>query len=197
MGYINKLHLSHEVVENAERASALSKAFSSDNRYNYKADAILMGYAPLEPFMPIYLEGLKDRNSGIWVVIAVNHQFDMRFPYSMHVHLGTNDYLLSIPKPSGAVHVTEPNGTMIIDENSQPASLSNIYTEKTGGYYYQETNSLPTPENKLLNKPKLYDPVLDYLSMSSTDNPSNSINTYDVYPPSVPLEKSRQWKRGF
>jgi hypothetical protein len=192
MGYINNLHISHEVVESSERAGTLSKAFSSHNRYSYKADAVLIGYAPLEPFMPIYLEGLKDRNSGIWVVITVNHKFDMQFPYSMHVHLGTNDQLLALPKPVGATHITNAGGDIKINEVNQPTSLMNAFKEKKGGHYYQETNNAPTLNNIQTTNPKVYDPVLDYLSTSS-----EGVNIYDIYSPTISLPKTRQWKQKY
>jgi hypothetical protein len=194
MSYINNLHISHEVVEGAERAKTLSKAFSSDNRYAYKADAILIGYAPLEPFMPVYLEGLQDGMSGVWVAITVNHVFNVGIPYSLQVHLGTNKTLLSLAKPANAVHVTVVNQTVQPEITPESETLMHFSQKKTGGYYYEYSDLLPIPIENNHFKGSTYDPVADYLTQSSTE-PFTTPSIYNLYTPSVNLVKEAKWSR--
>ena len=194
MSYINNLHISHEVVETAERAKTLSKAFSSDNRYIYKADAILAGYAPLEPFMPVYLEGLQDGMSGIWVVITVNHVFNEGLPYKLNVHLGTNRKLLSLAKPASAVHITVLNDTISPDIVSESEPLMHSFIQKTGDYYFEYSDHLPIPLGENHFTGSTYNPVVDYLTQSSTD-PLTTNSIYNLYNPSVHISKDTKWNR--
>jgi len=134
------LHITHEVVNDPRKAESIAKAKASQSRYRYLANALLLGYPKLEPYDPIYLKGLPDGMEGIWVVISVVHTINKGMPYTMSVHIGSNDELLALkPDSFGDILDTRHHIRAVI--NSDPF-------KKTGNHVLKSNEFTITPLSK-------------------------------------------------
>lgn len=151
----NSLHLTHEVINNSAKAYSIAKAKSSQSRYKYKANALLMGYPKLEPYDPIYLHGLTEKMQGMWIVISIVHTINAGLPYTMSVHLGSNDELLAL-KPDNFTDILDTtNKVKAVIEPEPDTNFSKRAVKRTGEYVYRTTEFQITPINKektLINK---------------------------------------------
>jgi hypothetical protein len=190
----NPLHISHEVIDSDQKAHSLGDAYSSQNRYEYLADAMLIGYATIEPYKAVYFEGLKDNMSGVWVVISVKHIFNKVLPYSLHVRVGTNDELLSMPKPKNATHINFAKDTHLLEIVNDSASLFSKNKEKKGKHYYEKINVHHIPIEPTHAKPRGYDPVKHFLSQSAIDGIGNE-SLYTTHGPNHYMEPEAVWRK--
>lgn len=142
------LHITHEVVNDPRKAESIARAKASQSRYKYKANALLIGYPKLEPYDPIYLKGLTDGMEGIWVVISVTHTINKIMPYTMSVHIGSNDELLSLkPDYFGDILDTRHNIRAVV--NSRPDDeFVNQSIKKTGRHVLRSNEFMITPLSK-------------------------------------------------
>ena len=142
------LHITHEVVNDPRKAESIARAKASQSRYKYKANALLVGYPKLEPYDPIYLKGLTDGMDGIWVVISVTHTINKGLPYTMSVHIGSNDELLSLkPDHFGDILDTRHNIRAVV--NSRPDDgFINQSIKKTGKHVLKSNEFMITPFSK-------------------------------------------------
>lgn len=141
-----KLSLAHEVVDSPQKAESIAQGHSSTSRYKYKANALLVGFASLRPYDPVYFAGLRDGMSGIWVVISVTHVFNSGLKYTMKVHLGSNDQLLQI-KPKTDIKDTSTHSSVIYPAiPNEYASLHSQQKHDSKKYYVTITkpNRLPS-----------------------------------------------------
>lgn len=104
---MTRLNISHEVVDTPGKARQIAYAQSNQVKYKYKANALLSGYPNLRPYDPVYLTGLTDGMSGVWVVLSVTHVFNTTLPYTMKVLVGSTDALLALAPPKDAAQMYE------------------------------------------------------------------------------------------
>jgi len=144
----HSLHITHEVVNDPRKAESIALAKASQSRYKYLANALLVGYPKLEPYDPIYLRGLPDGMDGIWVVISVVHIINSGLPYTMSVHIGSNDALLALsPDKLGDILDTRHHIRAVI--NSRPDdSFIGKPIKKTGKYVLKSNEFTITPFTK-------------------------------------------------
>jgi len=181
----SKLSLTHEVVENAAKANLIAEGYSGGSQYKYKANAVLIGHAPLRPYDPIYLAGLRDNMSGVWVVISVTHVFNDSLKYTMKVHLGSNDMLLSIKykKPIKDVSKTlVKKYPKILGEQDKLFTIANRdskqYTVKNlNPRIIKSQTSAPPP-------PWVRDPVKEFIDKKLPSS-SKHVNHYEHFKPNT------------
>jgi hypothetical protein len=164
----NNLTLIHEVIDSPLKAQIVAEAQSSVSRYKYRASALLAGYPPLRPYDPIYLTGLDDGMSGVWVVIEINHQFSIDLAYAMRVVLGSNDDLLSI-KSSKATDISEDVVNVTPQIIYETDSLLTYRESKEKDYIIEEID-YPKLSNSEDYNSRLYNPLKEYLDLIDSNN---------------------------
>jgi hypothetical protein len=140
----NKLHIVHEVVDTSEKAAALSEAQSSHSKYRYLAEATLLGYPDLRPYDPIYLDGLPDNMSGVWVVLSAVHIFNEVIPYKMEVKLGSNEELLKrLTKTYNKdISSNKQARDIVISSDSESLFLPVVNFTKRDDFYFDHPHGL-------------------------------------------------------
>jgi hypothetical protein len=142
------LHITHEVVNDPRKAESIARAKASQSRYKYLANALLLGYPKLEPYDPIYLTGLADGMDGTWVVISVVHTINKGMPYTMSVHIGSNDEILSLkPDAFGDILDTRHHIRAVVDSRPDDNFLGKP-VKKTGKYVLKSNEFTITPFSK-------------------------------------------------
>ena len=174
----SKLSLTHEVVENSSKAKLISQGYSAGSQYKYKANALLIGYAPLRPYDPIYLKGLRDGMSGVWVVISVTHVFNDSLKYTMRVHLGSNDVLLKIKYDKPIKDVSKTIGVhypKILDEQDKLFTRSHKDSKK---YALHSVDTKNVFSENIVSRPGTKDPVREYIKKYAP-NSTGHVNPYE------------------
>jgi hypothetical protein len=144
----HSLHITHEVVNDPRKAESIARAKASQSRYKYLANALLLGYPKLEPYDPIYLKGLPDGMDGIWVVISVVHTINKGLPYTMSVHIGSNDQLLSLkPDAFGDILDTRHHIRAVINSRPDDGFVGKP-VKKTGKHVLKSNEFTITPLSK-------------------------------------------------
>jgi len=170
----NDLTLVHEVIDSPLKAELIAEAQSSISRYKYVGTALLSGYAPLRPYDPIFLTGLTDYMSGVWIVISVVHGFRKDMPYGLKVIVGSNDYLLSLPvKPTTNL---ETNTFDVTPEIFLETDTLLTYRPNKGNGYVLETLSFVNVNHEQSYNPAYGNPAETYMSLVD----SNSFNANDL-----------------
>jgi len=168
---MDNLYLSHEVVGDAAHAESIATANSSITRYTHFANALLIGDPDVQPHRPIYLTGLPDNMSGMWVVLAARHTVNLRLHYTITARLGTNSELLkqNPPKDAKTIDLNEITTKIINQDNSFISHAKNTrnvqYEFKSNEFYMANKVKADTlaPKN---NPVKDY---IDYNSLTSTN----------------------------
>lgn len=158
----NNLTLVHEVIDSPLKAQLVAEAQSSVSRYKYKATALLVGHPPLRPYDPIYLTGLDDGMSGVWVVIEITHQFAIELPYAMRVLLGSNDALLNM-RPNKDIDISE-NAIVIKPRITYETDSLLTYRENREKDYTLETIELSKVPNSEEYNSRRYNPLQEYVT---------------------------------
>ena len=194
-GIVENLHLSHEVVLDSAHADVIATASSSAARYTIFASATLIGDTDVQPHRPIYLTGLPDNMSGMWVVLAARHVINRKFHYTITVNLGTNAELLKQPPPEDGA---------VIDLNSITAKLLN----QSNSFIVQRKNTRYTDyefksnEFYLSNKLKSdtfapnYNPVKDFIDYNNLTSTNYTELVHSTYRPNFePKSYKAEWVR--
>lgn len=178
---VSALSLSNEIVDSKAAATDIAIAYSSKNRYTYKAKALLTGYPALRPYHPIYLIGLADNMSGVWVVLEVTHVFNYKFPYSMQVTLGSNDSLLQIPIPTSLIDIEYQTD---IDEELSDTSVNEVDTFINAPYVKTDRFVIDLPP----------DMVFTELVEHQEPDPLKNTSTPLVNPTTIGKNRLNVWK---
>ncbi|MFZ9615377.1 MAG: hypothetical protein ACO3AG_01770 [Fluviibacter sp.] len=142
----NFLNLTHEVVDGNEKAEAIARAHSRSARFKYRAKALLSGYPTLRPYDPVYLSGLPQNMSGIWVVISLVHKFNIGIPYSMEAILGSNDELLLNKPPTTPTDISKSTKKIkIIVPQDEDDPLVPIIAVDPKDFYYETPKKVVVP----------------------------------------------------
>jgi hypothetical protein len=176
------LTLVHEVIDNTLNAELLAEAQSSVSRYKYVGNALLAGYAPLRPYDPVYLYGLTDGMSGVWIVISVTHSFGKDLSYAMRAVLGSNDMLLQIqPEQIVDLDLTTPAKQIPIFHETD--TLLTVKPPRSNTYTLQVLN-YPSLMGETTYNTDYYNPVKNYIESIDGSAPSiEKFNTSDVATP--------------
>jgi hypothetical protein len=191
----NDLTLVHEVIDNTLSAELLAEAQSSVSRYKYIGNALLVGYPPLRPYDPVYLYGLTDGMSGVWIVISVTHSFGKDLPYGMRAVLGSNDMLLQL-QPSTVRDLEATTSKVNIPVFKETDTLLTCAPPFSDTYVLRETEH-PSIMGEMNYDTSYYNPVKTYVE--SLDNATPSINKFSHADTSTPkldeLSYNVKWVR--
>jgi hypothetical protein len=83
-------HQVHEVATSLTESKQVARDLSENERYPFRAKAILLGDVDVTPYDAIYLDNLPGGMSGYWTVLSVNHIFGQGITYQLEVELGTD-----------------------------------------------------------------------------------------------------------
>ena len=194
----NKISLAHEVVESSAKAQLIAEGHSSSSKYKYQAYASLAGHAPLRPYDPIILEGLRDNMSGVWVVISVTHIFNEGLKYTMKVHIGSTDELLSIKNNKGIKNITDISNTLTIKYPKILDEQEPLFKKRHDDPKKYEVKNLNfvhiTPEVKN-TAPWVRNPVKEYVDKYLPDTSGKHHNPHEVIKPEFTIgRKPPTWE---
>jgi len=194
MGLDNtKLSLTHEVVESTAKAKLISEGYSAGSQYKYRASAVLIGHAPLRPYDPIHLVGLRDGMSGVWVVISVTHVFNDSLKYIMKVHVGSNDNLLSIRYKKAIKDVSKTLVTKYPKILGEQDKLFTRGHRDSKNYVAKNINTYVIPHD---NPPKpswVRDPVKEFID-ANLPTSSRHVNPFENHRPNTNnSQKQPKW----
>lgn len=183
MGLENsKISLTHEVVESSAKAKLIAEGYSQGSQYIYKANAVLIGHSPLRPCDPIYLAGLRDNMSGVWVVISVTHVFNDKLKYTMRVHLGSNDILLGIKAPNNFRDVSDTLVKKYPKILGEQDSLFTVENKDSKRYVVSNLNPRRL-KNQTLSEPSwVRDPVKEFID-NRLPTTSKHVNPFEHFNP--------------
>lgn len=159
----NNLTLIHEVIDSPIKAQLVAEAQSSTSRYKHKATALLAGYPPLRPYDPVYLTGLDDGMSGVWIVIEITHQFAIELPYAMRVLFGSNDSLLNL-RTTKDIDISEDTVIVTPQIFYETDSLLTYRENREKDYVLEtlEVSKIPNDENY---NSRRYNPLKEYVNI--------------------------------
>ena len=130
-------HQVHEVADSLTNSKQVAQDLSENDRYQFRAKAVLVGDVDVAPYDAVYLDNLPGGMSGYWTVLAVRHIFGSGISYKLEVELGADVLGEAVSDPAtmgyrdieaelaGAGQVAEP---VYVDELFLPG-LSNEYAQ--------------------------------------------------------------------
>jgi len=179
---MDNLYLSHEVVGSGSHAESIATANSSITRYTHFANALLIGDIDIQPHRPIYLTGLPDNMSGMWVVLAARHTINLRLHYTITVRLGTNAELLKLdpPKDAKTIDLNEITTKLINQDNS---FISHAKNTKTTEYEFKSNEFYMVNKVKADTLAPKNNPVKDYIDYNSLTSTNYMELVHGTYSP--------------
>jgi hypothetical protein len=137
----------HHQTQEVATSLALSKQIANDlaenDRYQYRASAVLMGNVDIEPYDAVYLDHLPGGMSGYWTVLSVRHLFGDSIPYKCEVELGT-DQLGMGPKPTARAYVNVESQLGNPTNPPAPVYVNNEFISGLGNEYTPYGVTRPT-----------------------------------------------------
>jgi len=193
---MNNLHLVHEVVNDSNHAEAIAIAKSSKSRYTHFANALLIGDPDIQPYHPVYLQGLPDNMSGMWVVLSVVHTINLKYHYTMSVRLGSNSELLAKKPPKdvkGSVDIHQITTKLLNEDNSFYKPTANV---KRGEYVFKSNEFYPIPRDKVESLRSNYNPLKDYIDGAGITSQNYMETIHSTHTPDFAAKSySHRWIR--
>ncbi len=179
---MDNLHLSHEVVKDSAHAESIATANSSTTRYTHFANALLIGNIDIQPHRPIYLTGLPDNMSGMWVVLAARHTINLRLHYTITVRLGTNAEILKMapPKDAAVIDLNEITTKLINQDNSFASHAKN---KKYSDYEFKSNEFYMAKKTKAETLPPKSNPVKDFIGYNNLTSTNYMELVHGTYNP--------------
>jgi hypothetical protein len=84
-------HHVYEVSGSLTESKHIADNYANANRYQHRAEVLVVGDSTIRPYDPIYLDGLPNGMSGYWTVLSVRHVFGgTPASYMLRLEVGTD-----------------------------------------------------------------------------------------------------------
>jgi hypothetical protein len=190
---MDNLHLVHEVIKDSSHAESVATASSSASRYTHFADAVLIGNPDIQPHRPVYLTGLPDNMSGMWVVISAKHVINHTYHYTILVKLGTNPTLLA-QKPSEDSEYIDINEITTRLVNQSNSFINPTINKKHTSYKFKSNEFYMAQKTNAVKFPPNYNPVKNFINSNSLTSTNYMETVHGTYRPHFePTSYEAKW----